>query len=61
MNARILLAASFAAAAELIGAAQAQTFPSRPLCGTPEQFGAFLQSESARYAKAVREAGVRVD
>jgi tripartite-type tricarboxylate transporter receptor subunit TctC len=28
---------------------------------TPEQFGAFLQSESARYAKAVREAGVKAE
>ena len=25
------------------------------------QFGAFLQSESARYAKAVREAGVKAE
>jgi tripartite-type tricarboxylate transporter receptor subunit TctC len=32
-----------------------------PAPGTPEEFGAFLQSESARYAKAVREAGVKVD
>jgi len=32
-----------------------------PAPGTPEGFGAFLQSESARYAKAVREAGVKVD
>jgi len=32
-----------------------------PAPGTPEEFGAFLQSESARYAKTVREAGVKVD
>jgi len=32
-----------------------------PQPGTPEEFGAFLQFESARYAKAVREAGVKVD
>jgi len=32
-----------------------------PEPGTSEQFGAFLQSESARYAKTVREAGVKVD
>jgi tripartite-type tricarboxylate transporter receptor subunit TctC len=32
-----------------------------PAPGTPEEFGVFLQSESARYAKAVREAGVKVD
>jgi tripartite-type tricarboxylate transporter receptor subunit TctC len=32
-----------------------------PAPGTPEEFAAFLQSESARYAKAVREAGVKVD
>jgi tripartite-type tricarboxylate transporter receptor subunit TctC len=29
--------------------------------GTPEQFGALLQSESARYAKVVREAGIKAD
>jgi tripartite-type tricarboxylate transporter receptor subunit TctC len=29
--------------------------------GTPEQFGAFLQSESARYAKVVKEAGIKID
>jgi tripartite-type tricarboxylate transporter receptor subunit TctC len=28
---------------------------------TPEQFGVFLQSESARYAKTVREAGVKAE
>ena len=28
---------------------------------TPEQFGALLQSESARYAKVVREAGIRAE
>jgi tripartite-type tricarboxylate transporter receptor subunit TctC len=32
-----------------------------PLPTTPEQFGAFLQSESARYGKAVREAGVKAE
>ena len=32
-----------------------------PTPSTPEQFGAFLQSESARYSKAVREAGVKAD
>jgi tripartite-type tricarboxylate transporter receptor subunit TctC len=32
-----------------------------PAPGTPEEFSAFLKSESARYAKAVREAGVKVD
>ncbi|HYS76835.1 MAG TPA: tripartite tricarboxylate transporter substrate binding protein [Burkholderiales bacterium] len=32
-----------------------------PAPGTPEQFGAFLQSEAARYAKAVREAGINAD
>ena len=29
--------------------------------GTPEAFGAFLQAEAARYAKVVREAGIKVD
>jgi len=28
---------------------------------TPEQFGALLQSESARYARVVREAGIRAE
>jgi len=32
-----------------------------PAPGTPEQFGAFLQSEAARYAKVVREAGIKAD
>jgi tripartite-type tricarboxylate transporter receptor subunit TctC len=32
-----------------------------PTPSTPEQFGAFLQSESARYAKAVKEAGVKAE
>jgi tripartite-type tricarboxylate transporter receptor subunit TctC len=29
--------------------------------GTPEAFGAFLRAEAARYAKVVREAGIKVD
>src|SRR6266568_4405302 len=32
-----------------------------PAPGTPEQFGTFLQSEAARYAKVVREAGIKAD
>ena len=32
-----------------------------PSPGTPEQFQAFLQSESARYARTVREAGVKAE
>lgn len=32
-----------------------------PLPGTPEQFAGLLQSESARYAKIVQQAGIRVD
>jgi tripartite-type tricarboxylate transporter receptor subunit TctC len=32
-----------------------------PAPGTPEQFGLLLQSETARYAKVVREAGVKAD
>jgi tripartite-type tricarboxylate transporter receptor subunit TctC len=32
-----------------------------PAPSTPEQFGAFLQSESARYTTVVREAGVKAD
>jgi len=32
-----------------------------PAPGTPEQFGALLQSEAARYGKVVREAGIKAD
>ena len=38
-----------------------KTYGMSPAPGTPEQFAALLQSESARYAKVVREAGVKVD
>ncbi len=33
----------------------------QPAPSTPEQYDAFLQSESARYAKVVREAGIKAD
>jgi len=38
-----------------------KTYGMSPAPGTPEQFGAFLQSESVRYAKVVREAGIKAD
>ncbi len=38
-----------------------KTYGMSPVPGTPEQFGAFLQSETARYAKVVREAGIKAD
>jgi tripartite-type tricarboxylate transporter receptor subunit TctC len=38
-----------------------KTYGMSPAPGTPEQFAALLQSESARYAKAVREAGIKAD
>jgi tripartite-type tricarboxylate transporter receptor subunit TctC len=38
-----------------------KTFGMSPAPGTPEQFSALLQSESVRYAKVVREAGIRGD
>ena len=38
-----------------------KTYGMSPAPGTPEQFGAFLQSESARYGKVVREAGIKAD
>jgi len=38
-----------------------KTYGMSPAPGTPEVFGAFLQSESARYAKVVREAGIKAD
>jgi len=38
-----------------------KTYGMSPAPGTPEQFNALLQSESARYAKVVREAGIKSD
>ena len=38
-----------------------KTYGMSPAPGTPEQFNAFLQSESTRYAKVVREAGIKAD
>jgi tripartite-type tricarboxylate transporter receptor subunit TctC len=38
-----------------------KTYGMSPAPGTPEEFAALLQSESARYAKVVREAGIRAD
>ncbi len=54
--------------AELVGALRSaeirekfKTYGMTPAPGTPEEFGAFLRSESARYAKVVREAGIKAD
>jgi tripartite-type tricarboxylate transporter receptor subunit TctC len=38
-----------------------KTYGMSPAPGTPEQFAALLQSESTRYAKVVREAGIKAD
>jgi tripartite-type tricarboxylate transporter receptor subunit TctC len=38
-----------------------KTYGMSPAPGTPEQFDAFLQSESLRYGKVVREAGIKAD
>jgi tripartite-type tricarboxylate transporter receptor subunit TctC len=38
-----------------------KTFGMAAAPGTPEQFDALLRSESARYAKVVREAGIKAD
>jgi tripartite-type tricarboxylate transporter receptor subunit TctC len=38
-----------------------KTYGMTPAPGTPEQFAAFLQSEATRYAKVVREAGIKAD
>jgi tripartite-type tricarboxylate transporter receptor subunit TctC len=38
-----------------------KTYGMSPAPGAPEEFGAFLQSETARYAKVVREAGIKAD
>jgi tripartite-type tricarboxylate transporter receptor subunit TctC len=32
-----------------------------PVPGTPEQFTDLLRSESARYARVIKEAGIRLD
>lgn len=32
-----------------------------PAAGTPEQFGAYLRAEMAKYAKVIKEAGIKVD
>ena len=54
--------------AELMGALRdaeirekLKTYGMSPVPGTTEQFAALLQSESARYAKVVREAGIKAD
>jgi tripartite-type tricarboxylate transporter receptor subunit TctC len=38
-----------------------RSFGMSPAPGTPEQFDALLRSEAARYAKTVREAGIKAD
>jgi len=38
-----------------------KTYGMTPAPGTPEQFNAFLQSESTRYARVVRDAGIKAD
>ena len=38
-----------------------RSFGMSPVSGTPEQFDALLRSEAARYAKVVREAGIKAD
>ena len=38
-----------------------KTYGMSPASGTPDQFGTFLQSAAARYAKVVREAGIKAD
>ncbi len=32
-----------------------------PVSSTPEQFGQFIQAETAKYAKLIKDAGIRVD
>jgi tripartite-type tricarboxylate transporter receptor subunit TctC len=38
-----------------------KTYGMSPAPGTPEQFDAFLRSESVRYGKVVRDAGIKAD
>jgi tripartite-type tricarboxylate transporter receptor subunit TctC len=56
LNAELVRALHNAAVQEKL-----KTYGMSPAPGTPEQFGAFLQSEAARYAKVVREAGIKAD
>jgi tripartite-type tricarboxylate transporter receptor subunit TctC len=41
--------------------AKFKSFGMIPTPTTPEQFGAFLQAESARYARVIKEAGVKAE
>ena len=53
----VALVVTTAARAEALPEVHAMT----PAPSTPEQFGALLQSESARYSKTVKAAGIRAE
>ena len=36
-----------------------QTYPTRALGGTPEQFGNYIRTESVRFGKVIKAAGIR--
>jgi tripartite-type tricarboxylate transporter receptor subunit TctC len=54
--------------AELVKAVAAPTFRERataigsePVSSTPEQFGAFIRSEHAKWGEVIRRSGARID
>lgn len=56
LNAEVQKALASPAVKALLTSAGGETTP-----GTPEQFGALLQSERARYAKLIHDAGIKLD
>ncbi len=56
LNAQVQQALASPPVRQMLADAGGEAFP-----GTPEQFGAFLQSERARYEKLIRDAGIKPD
>ena len=56
LNAQVQQALATPAVKQLLAEAGGEVIP-----GTPEQFGALIQSERVRYAKLIREAGIKPD
>lgn len=56
LNADVQKALASPAVKALLSSAGGEVAP-----GTPQQFGALLQSEQARYGKLIREAGIKLD
>jgi tripartite-type tricarboxylate transporter receptor subunit TctC len=56
VNAQVQQALASPAVKQMLADAGGEAFP-----GTPEQFGALIQSERVRYEKLIREAGIKPD